>query len=313
MNVQSPDTDPTWHVTPLPSQPKSDTLHRSTIRTGVADAGPTVRTPLPSVLSAPGATSQTQVEARSESSSTGAILIVCAVILIAAAAIIVVLLRRPAQSQVASAQTASVATQAPTPAPVRSHANVDVVSPAPITITTTATETVSPPAPVLTQPATTTTQTVVSQPIRPKPAPVVREPPKEPEPKPAPAPAPAPVRAYVEGGDSDVNDQLMSDAKRHLSGVKSITVHANSDMQKQLTDYPKSEASDVTIGDGADTVVDFNGTIERLGRGKKRRSAQATVTRNGRVVLRYEMPPEEYRIGDTPAEAFAKVLVDALH
>lgn len=317
MNVERPDTDPTWHVTPLPPRTpvtsKVDTLHRSTVRTGVGDAGATVRTPLPSVLTAAGETPQTEIKSRPETSSTGAVIIVCAVILIAAAAIIFVLLRRPAQPQVAAVQTNIVATQTQQTAPAKAQTNVDVVSPAPI-----ATATVPPAdtAPVLTQPASTTTQTVVAPPVRHKPVQPVVEKPRQTEPPPKerePKPAPVAVRTYVEGGDSDLNDQLMSDLKKHLSGVKTVTVRANGDLMfNQLTHLLKKEA-DVTVADGADTVVDFNGVIDRLGRGKKRRSAQATVSKNGRVIFRYEMPAEEYRVGDTPAEAFAKVLTEALH
>ena len=83
-------------------------------------------------------------------------------------------------------------------------------------------------------------------------------------------------------------------------------------MLKGITDRLKKEVSSVTIADSADTTVDFNGVLDHIGRGKKRRSAQATVSRNGRVIFRYEMPAEEYRVGDTPAEAFARVLIEAL-
>ncbi|MGZ8851822.1 MAG: serine/threonine protein kinase [Thermoanaerobaculia bacterium] len=317
MNLERPDTDPTWHVTPLPPRTpvtsKVDTLHRSTVRTGVGDAGATVRTPLPSVLTAAGATPQTEIKSRPEASSTGAVIIVSAVILIAAAAIIFVLLRRPAQPQVAAVQTNTVSTQTQPPAPAKAQTNVDVVSPAPIAIATV------PPADtaaVLTQPASTTTQTVVAPPIQHKPVQPVVEKPRQTEPPPKerePKPAPVAVRTYVEGGDSDLNDQLMSDLKKHLSGVKTVTVRGNGDlMLMQLKHFLQKEA-EVTVADGADTVVDFNGVIERLGRGKKRRSAQATVSKNGRVIFRYEMPAEEYRVGDTPAEAFGKVLTEALH
>ena len=318
MNLARPDTDPTWHVTPLPPRTpvtsKGDTLHRSTVRTGVGDAGATVRTPLPSVLTAAGATRQTEIKSRPETSSTGAVIIVCAVIVIAAAAIIFVLLRRPAQPQVAAVPTNTVATQTQQPAPAKAQTNVDVVSPAPIAMATV------PPvdtatAAVLMQPATTTTQTVVAPPVRKPVQPVVEKPretappPKEPEQK----PVPVAVRTYVEGGDSDLNDQLMSDLKKHLSGVKTVTVRANGDLMfNQLKHFLQKEA-DVTVADGAETVVDFNGVIDRLGRGKKRRSAQATVSKHGRIIFRYEMPAEEYRVGDTPAEAFAKVLAEALH
>ncbi len=82
-------------------------------------------------------------------------------------------------------------------------------------------------------------------------------------------------------------------------------------MLKDLIDHLK--LGGLTVTEGADTVINFDGTLERLGRGKKRRAAQATVSRNGRVVFRYELPAEEYRVGDTPAEAFARVFSDIAH
>lgn len=316
-SIQTPDGEETWRLTPPPKA--RDTMQRTTIRTGAgaADAGETLRTPLPAAMapSPAGTTAQTTIVARQESSSLGAIVIVVGIVIVAAIAIAAVLLPRPAQE---SGTTASIAAQAPPAAPSRPHAQVDVVSPAPIQVTTTAPLVVATPA--LTQPATTTTRVIAS------PAPGVRrEPPvveKKREPQRARPSEPAetqpvqpatPIRAYVEGGDSDVNDQLISELKRQLSGVKSVTVRANTEMQKDLTDRLKSEAAGVTIVDGASTVIDFDGTLERLGRGKKRRSAHASVSKNGRVIFRYEMPPEEYRMGDTPAEAFARVLADALH
>lgn len=303
MNSERPDVDDTWRVTPPPRQ--RDTLLRSTLRTGVEDAGPTVRTPLPGIIPADGA----PIASRQESSSLGAIIIVVGIVIVAAIAIAVVLIRRPPEPASASTTT-TIAAQAPTPAPARPQANIDVVSPAPITVTTT-----QAPPPVLVQPATTQAITHTAAPPARKPPPVVErprqpEPLREPEPQ---KPAPAPVRAYVEGGDSDLNDRLLSDLRQHLQGVTRIAIHANNaEMLKELTDRLKKEVSGVTVAEGADITVDFNGVLDRLGRGRKRRSAQATLSKNGRVIFRYEMPAEEYRVGDTPAEAFARVLVDAL-
>lgn len=130
-------------------------------------------------------------------------------------------------------------------------------------------------------------------------------------PEPAPAPVATPIRAYVEGGDSDANDRVLSDARQKLHGVTRVAIHAtNADMAKQLTNLLQHQG--ITVADGADTIIDFDGVLDRLGRGKKRRSARATITRDGHAVFRYELPAEEYRVGDTPVEAFARVLSDAL-
>jgi eukaryotic-like serine/threonine-protein kinase len=293
MNAERPDVDDTWRVTPLPKT--RDTLHRSTVRTTAEDAGPTIRTPMPG-----------PIVPRQESSSLGAIVIVVGIVIVAAIAIAVVILR-PRRQDNATPPSTTISAQTPQPAPAQAHTNVDVVSPAPITIAN----------PVLTQPATTTTQAItqtIPPPVRK--APTVVEKPRQPEPvrqQEPEKPAPVPVRAYVEGGDSDANERVLSDLKQQLQGVTRIAVHANNaEMLKGLTDRLKKDVSSVTIADGAETTVDFNGVLDHIGRGKKRRSAQASVSKNGRVIFRYEMPAEEYRVGDTPAEAFARVLGEAL-
>jgi hypothetical protein len=58
-------------------------------------------------------------------------------------------------------------------------------------------------------------------------------------------------------------------------------------------------------------VIRFEGTIDRLGRGRKRREAHAAILKNGRVIFRYDLPSETYRVGSTPVEAFVSVLGDA--
>ena len=66
------------------------------------------------------------------------------------------------------------------------------------------------------------------------------------------------------------------------------------------------------VRERADVNIEFEGRVTPLRLGRKRREGQGTVTRNGRVIFRYEMPAQEYRVGDTPAEAFTNVLVAAL-
>jgi hypothetical protein len=83
-------------------------------------------------------------------------------------------------------------------------------------------------------------------------------------------------------------------------------------MIRQLADSLRSKVTIVSRGENPDAVIDFNGTVERAGLGRKRRSARATITRGGRVVFRYELPPETYRVGDNPAEAFSRILSDAI-
>ncbi|HJT17056.1 MAG TPA: hypothetical protein VJ853_06705, partial [Thermoanaerobaculia bacterium] len=66
----------------------------------------------------------------------------------------------------------------------------------------------------------------------------------------------------------------------------------------------------LTVADDAPVTVHFTGSLEHLRFGRKRREGHATITKNGRTIFRYELKPEEYRVGDNPAEAFARVLSD---
>ena len=41
---------------------------------------------------------------------------------------------------------------------------------------------------------------------------------------------------------------------------------------------------------------------------RPRTAGEVTITRHGRPVLKYVLPPEEYRVGDNPAEAFSRIV-----
>jgi len=134
-----------------------------------------------------------------------------------------------------------------------------------------------------------------------------------PEPKPV-VPAPAPVSSiapYIEGGDGDANDAALASAQRALSGTTRVAVRAG-DPRWSIELTRILARHDMTVADDADVVIHFDGALDRLGRGRKRRSANASITKNGRTVFRYELRPEEYRVGDDPAEAFARILGDVL-
>jgi len=150
-------------------------------------------------------------------------------------------------------------------------------------------------------------------------APVVTETPAPPPPTPQPQPTPAPaphveethVAAYTEGGDGDANEPLLEHLRSQLHGVNRIALQAGA-MQDELAKALQHEIPSLTIADSADVVIRFEGTLEHLGRGRKRRAATASVVKNGRVVFRYEMPSEEYRVGSTPVEAFTDVFSSAI-
>ncbi|MGZ7078022.1 MAG: hypothetical protein ACXVJT_01300, partial [Thermoanaerobaculia bacterium] len=139
-----------------------------------------------------------------------------------------------------------------------------------------------------------------------------------PAPAPMPPPVPEPVREaprpaskFVEGGDGDANDAAIAAARRDLGSPSQIAIRGSGDAEltTKLVNLMKSS---VTISDDANVTVEFNGTIQRRGFGRKQRAAKATISRNGRAIFEYELRLEVYRVGDDPADAFARVLHEVL-
>lgn len=117
--------------------------------------------------------------------------------------------------------------------------------------------------------------------------------------------------SYTEGGDSSANEAATAAVQPQLRGTTRLSIDGSDAEQiKLLTDALKNEG--VTVADGAEVAIHFEGTVAHRGMGRKRRSAEATVSKGGRVLLHYTMPAEDYRVGDTPAEAFARVLGEML-
>lgn len=324
MHLQALDTDKTWMPTPLPGV---DTLHRETVRTA-AEAPPTIRTPLPGLAST-AATLHTPLPAttaapppphapvvpRARHGSFAAFLIIALIVLLAGAAIWAVYLWRDKNTtEIAEAKPAPQSRPAQAPPPKPSQTNLDVVTPPEITQTTATV--LTDLAPTMTAPTLSTTAPATPPPARERPGlvpqPVPVPPPVEEKPRPQPVPGPATVRTYVDGdrGDADVNEQLLESLRRQLSGVRTVAVRGSGEMYDDLVDRLQ-ENHGLTISDSADTVIRFDATLERLGRGRRRRAADATITKNGRVIFRYQLPAEEFRVGDTPAEAFSRVISDA--
>src|SRR5207253_1230874 len=97
-------------------------------------------------------------------------------------------------------------------------------------------------------------------------------------------PAPA---TYIEGGERDANEPLLARLRTQLQGVKSVSIQAGA-MQDELTKSVQHELPNLAVADGADVAIRFDGTLEHIGRGRKRRAAQASIVKNGRVIFRYE-------------------------
>ena len=252
----------------------------------------TVRmTPAPAPLPAPVPASPTVIERR----PSRAPIVVIALLALAFAGVLAALLMKPKSQQPAPIVT-------PPPAAV---VTTTTVAPAPAQTTIDVQK--QPEAVTQTQPPPVTTTHAPAPVTSPKPAP---PPPPAQHVEPAPPPESS-ISAYVEGGDGDANDAIISSAQRALSGTKRIAIRAN-DARWSAELARIATKNDIAVADDANVVIHFDGTLDRLGRGRKRRSASASVTKNGRTVFRYELRPEEYRVGDDPAEAFARILGDVL-
>lgn len=119
---------------------------------------------------------------------------------------------------------------------------------------------------------------------------------------------------FHEGGDSDANERAVEDLRHAIAGVTRVGVVVTGEFAEELPKVLHKRVPGVDFVNGnAAVTIHFEGAVERLGRFRKRRSARATVSRDGRVVFRYELAPEEYRAGDNPAEAFARAVSDGFH
>jgi hypothetical protein len=321
------DGDATMRVTP--ARTSADTLHRETVRTEGGGAA-TMRTPLPAAAPVPAAvTVQTPLPGPIPDAAPAPRMVpglnpayVVAFIAVVALAIAAVLLwprekRSDAIIQLPETTTtaAAAATTAPAPAQVAAASvtvtdATSILTPATTTVATAttappvATNTVAPP------PVTTTTRTVrpVQTRVEPPPATATEDGETEEE----PVTAFRSGATYVDGGDdSDANERAMAILRRELRGTTRVALRAGA-MSGPLARALRERFPDLEFVDYADVVIRFNGRNDRMGAGRKRRAGSATVEKNGRVVFRYEMPDEVYRVGQTSPEAFANVIAEAM-
>jgi hypothetical protein len=199
------------------------------------------------------------------------------------------------------------------------------VAQASVTVTTATADSTQLSAPIATTPIAITTPppvtaTVAAIPPAPKPRPRVVPPPVEPKSEPdadgdpeiedAEVPAFSRAATYRDGGDSGANDRALALLRRELRGTTTVALRA-AGMTGELARALREEFPSIQFESHADVVIRFTGRNERLGAGRKRRAAIASVEKNGRVVFRYELPDEVYRVGQSSVEAFASVLGEA--
>ena len=155
-------------------------------------------------------------------------------------------------------------------------------------------------------PPRTTTHAPKPKPVQPaEPAPVEET--AEPEPE----PAPSSVLTYREKGDGNANDAALASLRQQLAGTTRVYLSGgDAEMIKQLSDALRGRG--ITLSEGVPIEIRFTGSVNSHGFGRKSRSGNATIKKNGRPIFQYVMPREDYRVGDSPAEAFARILADAL-
>ncbi len=325
-----------------------DTLHRSTVMSGAqaAPAPPTLATPLPAAIPAPPQPpaspqpaapptvltpfpqQQFAQQAPKQGSMLPLLIVVGVLLLFAGAAAFAMYKFWPfGKQQVAETPTTTqpvvtTTTQAP---PKASESTLTVTSPATETVVTTTTA--APPPLIVENTQTTATAPVLSSPVvKPpvtKPPVVVVEKPKPPvkeDEEEEAAPEEEPERSggfgaptYVDGGDDDYrNERALTALRRALRGTNVVALRAGG-MTPELARALREEFPDLRFEAEADVVIRFEGKFERRPRALKRRAATATVSKNGRVIFRYQLPDEVYRVGMSPAESFARVLANAMN
>lgn len=290
-----------------------DTLHRTTLQSDASDQQ-TVRTPLPAAPTPAAPTVLTplpdvpQARTRRGLNPVWIVGLVALVVLAAGAAIFWPRHTEPAQIAEAGTSTSTQAGMIPSAA---SQTTLTVTSePELLATTSSAPATIAPP----TESVAPVVPTATVPPPAAEPKPRRREQPdpppaKETRPEPAAKPDPA-IPTFVDGGgDETANERALELARQELQGTRQFALRAGS-MQVELARAIREHFADAEFVPYAPVVIRFDGTMERLGRGRKRRAATATVLKNDRVVFRYELPDEVYRVGMTPPEAFSNVLSD---
>jgi eukaryotic-like serine/threonine-protein kinase len=264
------------------------TLPPETIR----NASPTVRTAVKKSPVAP-------PPARSRDTQN-VIIILVVIVLLALGAVATWMYRSRGTTKVAETQpvvTTTTAAPATQPQP-QATTTVDVAPPQPAPA--------SVPAPAVVQPEPQPQPQPQPKP-QPKPQPAV-PPAPQPEPKPQPQPKPKPaaeeaaVTPYIEGTG---NDAAVVYAQQQLKGVTHVTVESNEPRLFKLV-----HDMNLTISDDAKVKIKLDGKVDHLRFGRKTRQGYGTITKDGKIVFIYELKFEEYRVGDTPAEAFGRVLSD---
>ena len=324
-------TVPAPAATPAPAPAAPGAGQRPTVITtaGVAAAavGSTVPSsyspppPPPSSAPAPPTIAATMPGATPPRSNTGLIIAITfiALLLFGALAALAVWRFWPRSTATTTSTTSTTAVTTTVASAKPSATTLDVTTQQPVLIDNTTAATTTTPLTSTIPPATTSSApstpfvpppTTTHAP-KPKPVPQEEPAPAEETAEPEPEPAPASVLTYREKGDGNANDAALASLRQQIAGTTRVYLSGgDAEMIKQLSDALRGRG--VTLAEGAPVEIRFTGSVNSHGFGRKSRSGNATIKKNGRPIFQYVMPREDYRVGDSPAEAFARILSDAL-
>jgi serine/threonine-protein kinase len=314
---------------PAPAAPGAEQRPTVITAAGVAPAtiastvpssySPPPSTPPPPSAPAPPTIAATMPGTAPPRSSTGLIIAITfiALLLFGALAALAVWKFWPRSTATTTSTTSTTAATTTVASAKPSATTLDVTPPVLIdnttaaTTTTPLTSTIPPPTtssasstPFVPPPTTTHAP-------KPKPVPQEEPAPVEETAEPEPEPAPASVLTYREKGDGNANDAARASLHQQIAGTTRVYLSGgDAEMIKQLSDALRGRG--VTLSEGAPIEIRFTGSVNSHGFGRKSRSGNATIKKNGRPIFQYVMPREDYRVGDSPAEAFARILADAL-
>ena len=125
------------------------------------------------------------------------------------------------------------------------------------------------------------------------------------------APAFGRIPTYTDGGNESVNDRALANLRRELRGTTVVAVRAGG-LTTELVRALRDEFPNIQFEGQANVVIWFDGRTERVRPGLRRRMATARVEKDGRIIFRYVLPNEVYRVGQGSVQAFANVLGEAL-
>jgi serine/threonine-protein kinase len=308
--------------------PAPATAQPPTVVTAAGVAPATVASTVPSSYSpppppppsapAPPTIAATMPGAAPKGSSTGLIVAITfiALLLFGALAVLAVWRFWP-RPTITTTSTTSTTASTTVASAKPSSTTLDVTQPQPVLIDNTTAATTTTPTSIA--PATTSSASgrpfipppTTTHAMKPNPVPQEEPAPVEETAEPEPEPAPSNVQTYREKGDGNANDAALASLHQQLAGTTRVYLSGgDAEMIKQLSDALRGRG--ISLSEGAPIEIRFTGSVNSHGFGRKSRSGNATIKKNGRPIFQYVMPREDYRVGDSPAEAFARILADAL-